>query len=186
MAGGSPGARDAKFGGARVTAPLTFDGMPQLTTGAVFSPCRTWRYSLQRSWSTSKRLVVIGLNPSTADESKDDPTIRRCIGFAKRWGCGGLLMLNLFAFRATDPRELRNVSDPIGPENDGHLQRGTAGAPIVLAAWGAEGALFGRSADVRTKLYLAGVHLFCLGTTAEGEPRHPLYLRGDTPLVGLS
>lgn len=155
---------------------------------AIFSPCRTWRYSLTREWEKDRgRLVVIGLNPSTADETQDDPTIRRCIGYAKRWHYGALLMLNLFAFRATDPRDMKAAADPVGPDNDEFLTVCTVGEPTVLCAWGAHGAFRDRGLAVVQALTLGtrerGVgaprNLFVLGTTKAGQPKHPLYLRAD-------
>lgn len=149
------------------------------STTARFSPCRTWRYELWRRWGHAPVAAFIGLNPSTADETQDDPTIRRCIGFAKRWGYGGLVMLNLFAYRSTDPRGLKVAADPVGPENDETLLRVTAEAGCVIAAWGAHGALFGRDAAVRR--LLAHLTLDHLGLTKAGHPRHPLYLARSTP-----
>lgn len=144
---------------------------------AVFSPCRTWRYELRRAWDASLPLVTfVGLNPSTADETRDDPTIRRCIGFAKRWGYGSIVMVNLFAFRATDPRDMRAAADPVGPENDARLG-GVRG--LVIAAWGTGGAFRGRGEAVRS---LFG-SVYALGLTKDGYPRHPLYVRGDAELV---
>lgn len=163
----------------------------KVRTGADFSPDRRYRYSLWREWAgwdNLRALVVIGLNPSTADETVDDPTIRRCIGFARREGCGRLVMINLFAFRATDPRELMYQLDPVGPENDLHIQtwtRPTLGhEPIVVAAWGALGRYRNRSIEVRN--LITAMHLWCFGTTQGGHPRHPLYLRADAPLVRYS
>jgi hypothetical protein len=120
------------------------------------------------------------LNPSTADASKDDPTIRRCIGFATREGFGGIIVVNLFAFRATKPEALKDAADPIGPENLAHLQllatSAAAGATPLLCAWGA-----GRDAS-HAKAALAAAHLVCLGRTADGSPRHPLYVKANSPM----
>lgn len=147
---------------------------------AVFSPCRTWRYALYRIWDETKPpLAVIGLNPSTADETQDDPTVRRCIRFARDWGYGGLVMLNMFAFRSTDPAGLRSAADPRGPENDQRLLDETA-QRRVLCAWGTHGSLFGRDSTVTTMLTKASRDLVCLGRTKDGYPRHPLYVRADT------
>lgn len=160
-----------------MTAPQTF-------AWAKFSPDRCYRYELGRLWDdTLPSLVVIGLNPSTADEAEDDPTIRRCMGFARGFGCGSLIMLNLFAWRATDPRELRRVPHPIGIDNDSHILRAGVFWPpaIIVAAWGVHGALYGRAREVRRLLRTEDVHH--LGLTKDGHPRHPLYLRADTPLT---
>ena len=125
-------------------------------------------------------MIVIGLNPSTADESDDDPTIRRCIGFAKREGCGKLVMLNLFAFRATKPADLRAALDAIGPRTDFVLRRYADDRRnrIVIAAWGRHGT---PQRAARVMSMFATVH--CLGRNADGSPKHPLYLRADTRLT---
>jgi hypothetical protein len=149
---------------------------------AVLSDCRRYRYVLERAWDDSRpRMAMILLNPSTADETGDDPTLRRGMGFARREGCGALTYLNLFAWRATKPENMRSASDPVGPENDAWLKREAKRADIVVAAWGTGGAHKDRAEDV-TRL-LAGVELHCLGVTKAGHPRHPLYVRGDAPLV---
>jgi hypothetical protein len=154
--------------------------------GAHFSPDRQYRYMLYRdwaSWSNMRTLVVIGLNPSTADETEDDPTIRRCIAFAKREQCGRLVMLNLFALRATDPRVMKAHAEPIGPENDAVIRHWTRDeydwSNIVVAAWGVHGSHLNRAITAR----LLTPQLYCFGVTKDGHPRHPLYLRADTPLV---
>lgn len=149
------------------------------TSGAVFSACRTWRYTLTREVGTSETtLMVIGLNPSTADETQDDPTIRRCIGFARSWGAGRLVMTNLFAFRATDPDEMMRASDPVGPDNDEHLCREALAADLILAAWGAGGSYMYRDSKVR--LMLGARPMSALGFTKSGAPRHPLYVPAAT------
>ena len=143
--------------------------------GAQFSPDRIYRYALWRTWDEDKGLLlVIGLNPSTADENVDDPTIRRCVDFAHRWGFGGLYMLNLFAFRATDPKELLDTPDPVGPENDEFLRMYSRSAGDVMAAWGTHGVWFTRGARVCE--LLGKESLFVLGLTQNGQPRHPLYM----------
>jgi len=153
--------------------------LPNVLRSAVFSPCRTWRYSIYRIWDETKPLLaVVGLNPSTADETLDDPTIRRCIRFARDWGYGGLVMLNLFAFRSTDPAGLRSAQDPIGPDNDQHLLKETEGRR-ALCAWGTHGVLQGRGATVAALLKTVGRELVCLGRTKGGHPKHPLYIRAD-------
>jgi len=157
---------------------------------AQFSRCRTWRYSLSRTWQSKKPAALfIGLNPSTADEIQDDPTIRRCMRFAHAWGYGGLVMANLFAFRATDPENLTTVLDPIGPENDRFLSTLSSEAGMVIAAWGANGAFLGRAEHVLKLLRQAGVgaapsrEIYCLGVTKFELPRHPLYLPKTCTLV---
>lgn len=146
-------------------------------SGATFGLSRRYRYLLWRRWDEG--LPVVGfvmLNPSVADESADDPTIRRCLGFARDWGFGGLVVANLFGLRATDSAVLRRDADPVGPENEGYLAGLPGACGMVVAAWGGRGSLLGRSAKVRGMLAALGpVHV--LGFTASGEPVHPLYVR---------
>lgn len=149
---------------------------------ATLSADRAYRYLLTRRWGDCPAMTWIMLNPSTADSSEDDPTIRRCIGFARREGCAAIQVVNLFALRAADPGELRVSLDPVGPGNDGFLLARPVAARTI-AAWGALGGLLGRSPEVRAML--AGTSLLCLGVTSGGEPRHPLYVRSDAPLVPL-
>ena len=152
---------------------FTREGMSE---GAVLSSCGQYRYRLHRSWLTGEGTVLfIMLNPSTADAKTDDPTIRRCIGFAQRWGFRELVVGNLFAWRTTDPRELRMARDPVGPENDGHLIEMSDSADATIAAWGAHGAYHHRDLAVLGLLKAAE----SLGLTKQGHPRHPLYLRAD-------
>jgi hypothetical protein len=152
-------------------------------------PTAVYRYSLWRVWDHSRPLLmVIGLNPSTADEFKLDPTLRRCAGFAYDWGLGGLVMTNLFAFRATDPIDMKASVDPIGPDNDNWLvdiatakRELTFGVrPKVLAAWGTHGGWLGRDDEVVKLLVTRGVDLHCLVKTKHGFPKHPLYVKRDT------
>lgn len=149
--------------------------------GAIISPCGLYRYRLWRRWGEGKSAVFIMLNPSTADAEKDDATIRRCIGFANRESCGGLVVVNLFAFRATQPKDMKAAADPIGPENDAHLGDvvWSSQAGPIIAAWGNHGTLSGRAFAVAHRF---GEVLQCLGTTKEGQPIHPLRLHRATPL----
>lgn len=149
----------------------------ETTSGAVFSPCRVWRYSLWRTWDTEKpKVLFIGLNPSTADEVQDDPTIRRCIGYAKKWGYGGYLMANIFAFRATDPKVMKASADPIGCDNDRHIMDLVRQASLIVGAWGAHGGHMGRG---RAVAGMIGERLQCLKVTGDGHPGHPLYISGS-------
>jgi hypothetical protein len=130
------------------------------------------------------------LNPSTADAERDDPTVRRCIGYARSWGYGALTAVNLFAYRCTDPRDLRRVEDPVGPENDRHLLAVRERFPVLIAAWGNWGRLHGRRDSVMC-LLSSESSLYCLGVTRSGYPLHPLHQRGDLapipyPPAGLS
>lgn len=147
---------------------------------AVFSDNRIYRYVLTRRWDIYGRtLNVIGLNPSTADETVDDPTIRRCIRFAQDWGYAALSMTNLCAFRATKPADLMKVEHPIGPDNDHWLGTSAREAGMVLAAWGAHMIAI----DIGHRAMcgeLRGIELHCLGTTQIGAPRHPLYVPAIT------
>jgi len=148
--------------------------------GAALSTCGTYRYALLREWDPAlPRAVFVLLNPSTADAEVDDPTLRRGVGFARAWGYGAVAYVNLFAYRATDPAEMRAAEDPVGPENDSHILQQARMADIVVLAWGAHAALHGR--DRRVLDYLEPrFNLYCLGRTKAGHPRHPLYLPGDT------
>ena len=148
--------------------------------GAQFSVCRKYRYVLWRTWEEDCHVMFIGLNPSTADETQDDPTIRRCIGYAKDWGFGGIYMLNIFAHRATNPKELFKAEKPIGEENDGYLKMYLDKAGLNIACWGAWGRFMNRGDEVIR--LLGKENLKCLGITNAGLPKHPLYLkRGIEP-----
>ncbi|GAS94388.1 uncharacterized protein RMCC_1354 [Mycolicibacterium canariasense] len=151
-----------------------------LISSAVISDCGTYRYRLTRIWDKSKPILAwVMLNPSTADASTDDPTIRRCIAFAKAWGFGGITVINLYALRATDPKQLWQHPDPIGPENDAEIAKVAADhRMLIVIAWGSN-ATPGRAADVMR--ILANSHVVALGWTKSGQPRHPLYVRADTP-----
>ena len=116
--------------------------------------------------------MFIGLNPSTADETNDDPTVRRCIGYARGWGYAGLCVTNLFAFRATSPHDMKAVDDPIGPQNDKSLIEMAECAGVIVAGWGVHGAYLGRGEDVRNMI----PRLHYLKLTKNGFPAHPLYL----------
>jgi hypothetical protein len=147
---------------------------------AYFSPCRQYRYTLWREWigGNDTTCAFVGLNPSTATDTEDDPTIRRCIGFAKSWGFSRLLMLNLFALRATDPQVMLVHPDPVGPENDTTTLSIVFGGYVgvvgmVVAAWGCHGAHMGRANAVREML---GSRLHYLRLNKDGSPAHPLYL----------
>lgn len=143
---------------------------------AEFSEDRIYRYFLRRTWEVSKPFAMfIGLNPSTADECTDDPTIRRCIGFAKSWGYGGLCMANLFAYRATRPKLMKATQNPIGDENDTWLKGLSKNAGVVVAAWGNDGQYMDRSKTVKEMIPC----LHYLKLNKSGEPAHPLYQKGD-------
>ena len=149
-------------------------------TGAVFSPCGRYRYKLWRVWDPDLPLgcvMFLMLNPSTATDTQDDPTIRRCIGYARSWGYGGLCVGNLFAYRATDPTALQRVDHPVGPDNDRVLRAMVAQCGLVVAAWGNYGARYGRR--VQEVLGLVEQPLYCLRPLRSGHPAHPLLQRKD-------
>ena len=153
--------------------------------GAIFSEDRRHRYTLERTFRERGNTVLfVCLNPSTADEVRDDPTIRRCAGYAQRWGFSRLVVCNLFALRSTDPRALYEHSDPIGPANDHHLLDEAGRADRIVAAWGAHGGYKQRGETVLRMLLELEREVHMLGQTKDGQPRHPLYLRADTePLL---
>lgn len=168
--------------------PTDLFGETAPTSAAVLSDDGVYRYSLTRRWADGPSVRWVMLNPSTADAEVDDPTIRRCVSFARRWGYGSIVVHNLFALRATDPRELRQHPDPVGPDNDAVL-RGERHLPgevaVTVCAWGAHAAAVDRGRAVLALLEDARVHPFALGLTAAGHPRHPLYVAGATELVHL-
>lgn len=147
----------------------------------VFSPDRIYRYSLVSIIGPEKKICLfVCLNPSTADENQDDPTVRRCKGYAKRLGCGIFSIGNIFAYRATNPKELYKVSDPVGLENDRRIRESAECADIVVAAWGSHGNYLDRGKQVVTLLrkhHNGFIHI--LGSTRRGQPSHPLYLKKD-------
>ena len=150
---------------------------------AIFSDCRKYRYALSRTWNGKKKTILfIGLNPSTADEKIDDPTIRRCINYAQNWGYGSLLMVNLFAYRATMPSELKNVKNPIGNDNDLHIIELSKKVDLAVAAWGNEGSYLNRDKEVKKIL----PNLMCLKINKSGQPSHPLYQKKDLKLIKYS
>lgn len=167
--------------------PYQADLMAAITQDAAtatFSPCRRYRYVLTRTWDPTKPyLVILMLNPSTADELQNDPTVERCQRRARRLGYGGVIVLNLFALRSTDPNALYAAEDPIGPDNDAAIERVCRDASLVVCAWGTHGSHLARGPSVRDRLLTLGIPLFALGINADGSPKHPLYLRNDAPLV---
>lgn len=155
----------------------------------VFSDDRVYRYFLSQRWDEGPLMQFIGLNPSTADEQQDDPTIRRCKAFAKSLGAGGIAMTNLFAFRSTDPAGLKTARNPIGEEglfitvgntelsnkNDFYLYTTALSAKWRIACWGTHGTLHYRNIKVKQLI----PDLLCLKKTKDGHPQHPLYLKAD-------
>jgi hypothetical protein len=152
--------------------------------GAVFDPDGIYRYLLWRCWdSGAPRVVFVMLNPSTADASRNDPTIRRCIGFAQTWGFGSVGVVNLFAYRSTDWHELSRAANPVGPDNDFYLNQAVHGTNLVMAAWGNHGALAQQSSRVLSRIDRP---IHCLGFTRTGQPRHPLCVDGRVQPVPMS
>lgn len=150
---------------------------------ATFNALRTYRYQLARIWDRDvPPMVFVLLNPSTADAFVADPTITRCLGFARREHAGGLVVVNLFALRSTDPAVLAHHDNPIGHSNDRFLLEAVQDAAAVIAGWGVHGQLGGRGRAVVDLLAEHGVDLKCLGRNQGGSPKHPLYVRGDQPL----
>ena len=150
---------------------------------ANFSSCRKYRYSLSRIWDNQKKFVLfIGLNPSTADEEVDDPTIRRCTGYAQKWGYGGFIMVNLFAYRTTFPSNLKKVKYPVGRDNDKYIVKLSKKADITIAAWGNNGKLYSRDKQVLSFV----PNLMCLKINKSGQPAHPLYLKKGLKLTKFS
>jgi len=154
---------------------------------ATFSDCQRYRYQLERTWgerlSRKSTVVFVGLNPSTADASKDDPTIRKCTDFAQRWQFKKLIMVNLFAWRTTDPNGLLASDDPVGELNDQYLDKAIKQSSMVLACWGEYGTILDRSSQFRRR-YSRRLH--CLKKNASGEPTHPLYLPATLTPVKLT
>lgn len=158
---------------------------------AILSPCGTYRYQLQRTWGEGRRVAFIGVNPSTADATTDDHTVRKWRGFASRWGFDGFVVGNLFAYRSTNVRMLALAEDPVGPDNDHHLRTMLAAADLVVPCWGslekvpgwkAKQLMRDRSEAVRGLLRESGLPVQVLGLTVQGDPLHPLTLGYETKL----
>ena len=146
-------------------------------SGATFSSCRRWRYLLWRRWDASGPAAnFLMLNPSTADETVLDPSCSRARDYAERWGYGALIVTNLFAWRATDPKDMKRAGEPVGRSNNQAILRSAREAGVVVCAWGNNGSHLDRAATVVANLRGAGVPLHALKITAEGQPSHPLYL----------
>jgi len=149
---------------------------------AKFDSTEQYRYALTREWETGLgRTVFILLNPSTATAEENDPTVRRCIGFAMEWGHRSLEVVNAFALRSTEPKKLYGHSDPVGPENDRYILEAARRGDIIVAAWGTHGGLRNRDRDVME--LLKGIKVYCLKVTKFGFPQHPLYLAGRSKLI---
>lgn len=146
-----------------------------METGAVFDLSKRYRYTLWRVWDQqAPKIAFVMLNPSTADDTSDDATICRCVRFAQAWGYGALEVVNLFALKATDPRQLKMAIDPVGQECDRYLLKAVQRVDRVVLAWGNWGNLYQRDQAVLS--LLTPLSLYCLGKNRSGQPRHPLYL----------
>ena len=144
---------------------------------AVYADCERFRYSLTRIWdSTARRVTFVMLNPSTATEQANDPTIERCEQRARRLGFGSFCAVNIFALRATDPRDMRAADDPEGPDNAQALETAAHWADVIIAAWGVHGSHRNQGPQIAARLSGSGHQLHHLGLTKAGHPRHPLYL----------
>lgn len=151
----------------------------RLEKGATLSPCGLYRYQLWRVWDESlPRLLFVMLNPSTADAEVDDPTIKKCVKYARAWGYGGLEVVNLFALRSTDPNALLDVyRDPVPwPQNNQYILESAYRAGRIVVAWGAHKAIRARDKQVTALLSIHGFDLYCLRLTKSGQPWHPLYV----------
>lgn len=147
-----------------------------MKVNAKFSTCGQYRYTWWRTWDEAKPYaMIIGLNPTVADDVTANPTLVRCIRFAKAWGYGGVCVVNLFAYLAATPSDLMKAPEPIGKENDEWLMKLAQSAGVVVAAWGNSGGFMNRSDKVKKKIK----NLHCLKVNQSGEPAHPLYLKAD-------
>lgn len=143
----------------------------------------SYRYELRRYWDGSLPVACfIMLNPSTADGMQDDATIRKCIGFAKRWGYGGIIVVNLFAHRSTDWRGIKRALDPIGPSNQLYVADAIRDAMTVICAWGRHGELYGQGLKMKAWLQARKIPYVTLGRCTNGEPPHPLMLGYNTEI----
>lgn len=144
---------------------------------AVYSDCERYRYELTREWDAgSKRVAFVMLNPSTATEVQNDPTVERCERRARALGFGAFRVCNIFAWRATDPRDMRAAADPVGPENDAAIMNAAKWADTLVCAWGTHGAHLDRGPMVEALLRATDVPLTHLGLSKAGHPKHPLYI----------
>lgn len=161
-----------------------------LKSGATFSEGRLYRYCLWRRWAAGPIICFVGLNPSTANETRNDRTVTRCSNFAKGWThtdrrrYGGMLMINLFAFVSTEPTGLRQAEEPIGPLNDAVLDRAPNLCDSIVCCWGNNGVYRGRGDQIRDRIFETCTRpIYNLGLTEKGEPKHASRLREDTQPV---
>lgn len=143
---------------------------------ALYSDCEGYRYALTRVWAPGETALFVMLNPSTATEVQNDPTVERCERRSRALGFGGFRVTNIFAWRDTDPRKMRAAVAPVGPENDTAILDGAAWASRIICAWGTHGTHLGRGREVEALLRATTLPLHHLGLTKEGHPKHPLYI----------
>lgn len=144
---------------------------------AIYSDCERYRYALTRTWDAQgKRVLFVMLNPSKATEVQNDPTVERCERRARALGFGAFQVTNIFAWRDTDPFQMRKAAEPVGPENDKVIRDGAAWADQIIAAWGTHGAHLGRGPQTEVLLRQTGKPLYSLGLSKHGHPKHPLYI----------
>ncbi|MCH8279026.1 MAG: DUF1643 domain-containing protein [Proteobacteria bacterium] len=154
-----------------------------LECGAVISDCGQYRYLLRRTWDHDRmRALFVMLNPSTADASINDPTIRSCARLCRSWDYGSFEVINLFGWRATKPKELARAANPVGPDNDRIANAAIGRCDVVIAAWGANAMADKRADAMRGLIESNKPAVFCLGKTKHGYPKHPLYIKTGTPL----
>jgi len=158
------------------------EAMAVMDRKALFSECKRYRFRLIRRWSDGKSILFIMLNPSIADENREDPTVRRCIGFAHQWGYGSLEVRNIFSLVSTDPRQLYDSNDPIGPMDI--LYPGDDFDKVIVA-WGNHGSYMGRGKEVIRYLLDNKIDVYHFGLTKMGEPKHPLYLKSDIKMIRI-
>ncbi len=163
-----------------LTSGKTVTSGKSCTATAVISACGRYRYRLTRRWGPGRSLLCILINPSTATAEEDDNTIRKLVVIASLLGFDAIEVVNLFAFRATDPDDMMAAADPIGPENDQHLLDAVKANQLVLAGWGVPGDHLSRGAEVTRMLQREGVQVMCLAINKGGTPKHPLYCRNDS------
>lgn len=146
---------------------------------AVYSDCEHYRYLLTRTWGSGRKALFVMLNPSTATEVQNDPTVERCERRARALGFGAFRVTNIFAYRATDPKVMRAVVDPVGPANDAAIRESAAWADMIVCAWGNHGLHLDRGAKVTALLRDLNLPLWHFGLTGQDQPRHPLYVSYD-------
>lgn len=160
------------------------DTIDPMERTAKISSCETYRYLLSRKWSYAPQATFIMLNPSTADGRLNDPTVKKCIGFARRWGMGGLMIVNLFAYRDSKPEKMLQADDPVGPDNASSIswacERAAENEGLVICAWGANGRYMDQDETVVGWLEMLTIKPKCLRLTQGGAPEHPLFVPYET------